>query len=421
MKVGFPRCFGRLPSRRRITLPTAFGLVFFVGSAAAQETSRVEGLLYWDRSPAVIEIKDGKIERILRREHRAGAEEHLFFISPGLIDNQVNGYDGVTFSSAELTLDGVRRATRALWRDGVTTYLPTLTTNAHETLLHAFSILARAAEDGEIGLSIPGFHLEGPYISPEDGFRGSHLLEHVRPPLWSEFRQYQQSAQGGIRQVTLAPEIEGAMEFIRRCVENGIRVGLGHHNASAALIREAADAGAVISTHLGNGCANLIHRHDNPLWPQLAEGRLSASIIADGIHLRPEQVRVFYGVKGSTRTILTSDATQFAGMPPGEYTVDGRRLLVTPEGMVTYPAQNVLAGAAVPLTAGVSNLMAFTDCSLADAVHAATRNTARLLGLDDRGEIRPGSRADLILFTLEEGRVQIQKTLVAGRTVYERQ
>jgi N-acetylglucosamine-6-phosphate deacetylase len=173
-------------SLRRTVSPVALTLVLLAGSVLAREPLRVEGLLYWDRSPAVIEIRDGKIERIQRRDNRDGLEERLLYVAPGLIDNQVNGYDGVTFSSDELTLEGVRRATRALWKDGVTTFLPTLTTNSHETLLHAFSILASAADDAEIGPSIPGFHLEGPYISPEDGYRGSHLREYVRPPDWSE-------------------------------------------------------------------------------------------------------------------------------------------------------------------------------------------------------------------------------------------
>jgi N-acetylglucosamine-6-phosphate deacetylase len=208
------------------------------------------------------------------------------------------------------------------------------------------------------------------------------------------------------------------MDFLRRCVELNIVVALGHHNASAETIRQAVDAGARIATHLGNGCANMIHRHQNPLWPQLADERLMASIIVDGFHLRPEEVQVFYKSKGPENLILTSDVTKLAGMPPGEYTYDGRTVELTPEGMVRFPEQKVLAGAASPITRGVGNIMRFTRCSLAEAVHMATRNPARFYGLEDRGEIKPGKRADLVVFTIENGEVVVKKTILAGKVVF---
>jgi N-acetylglucosamine-6-phosphate deacetylase len=335
-----------------------------------------------------------------------------------LIDNQVNGYASVDFTSDQLTVEGVRTATRAQWKHGVTTYLPTVTTSSHSTLLHSFAVLAAAAIDSEIGASIPGFHLEGPYISPVDGYRGAHPLEWVRPPNWEQFLEYQVAAQGKILQVSAAPEVDGGLDFIRNCTLNGVLAGLAHHNGSAETIRRAADEGALISTHLGNGCANLINRHVNPLWPQLAEDRLMASIIVDGFHLQPEEVRVFFKAKGQDRIIVTSDVTSFAGRPAGEYLVNGEKVVLTAEGKLTLPSQDVLYGAAVPLKAGIGNLMRFTDCTLGDAIQCMTRNPARLYGFTDRGEIKPGKRADLILFHMVEGRVEIDKTFVGGRLVY---
>ncbi|MQY64561.1 MAG: amidohydrolase family protein, partial [Calditrichaeota bacterium] len=257
-----------------------------------------------------------------------------------------------------------------------------------------------------------------PYISPEDGYRGAHHRPWVRPPDWQEFLAVYKATDQKILQVTLAPEIEGAIDFIHHCIDRGIVVGLGHHNAPAEIIKQACDAGATVSTHLGNGCANMIHRHDNPLWPQLADDRLIASIIVDGFHLRPEEVQVFYKVKGPERTVLISDVVKLAGMPPGEYSYDNRDVVLTPEGMIKFPAQNVLAGASLPISTGVGNVMRFTGCSLADAIHMASRNTARLHGLSDRGEIKVGKRADLILFTLKEGALSINKTIIAGKEVY---
>jgi N-acetylglucosamine-6-phosphate deacetylase len=213
--------------------------------------------------------------------------------------------------------------------------------------------------------------------------------------------------------------MEGAMDLIRRCRELGIVVALAHHNGSAEQIRAAVDAGAAIATHLGNGCANMINRHVNPLWPQLADDRLLASIICDGFHLRPEEVQVFHRVKGSAGIVLTSDVTRFAGMKPGVYTTDDKTVELTPDGMIKYPAQNVLAGAASPITKGVGNIMRFTQCSLRDAIDMASRNPARLYGLSDRGQLAPGKRADLIRFTLKDGTLHIKQTLVAGDVVYE--
>lgn len=389
-------------------------------SGAQENPVRVEGYLYLDHSPVSLKIQNGKILEINRlTEIPDGFPE--VYIAPGFIDNQVNGYAGVSFAlgGSDLTTEGVTKATRALWKEGVTTYLPTLTTNSREILLKNFRILAAAMENKEIRGSIPGFHLEGPFISPEDGYRGAHPAEHVRLPDWNELREYQQAAGGKILQLTLAPEGEGALALMDSCRENHILVALGHHNAPAAIITAAIDRGARIATHLGNGAANTINRHRNPFWPQLADERLMISIIADGFHLLPEQIRVFTKVKGTGGTILTSDVTGFAGLPPGEFvTSEGITIELTPEGMLRYPGQNVLYGSASPLSKGVGHVMKVTGCSLADAVQMASTNPARLYGLDDRGEIAPGKRADLVIFTLENFHVSVQHTIVAGETVY---
>ena len=207
------------------------------------------------------------------------------------------------------------------------------------------------------------------------------------------------------------------MDFIQKCVAQGIVVGIGHHNASADQIKKAADHGAAISVHLGNGCANFNHRHENPLWPQLAEDRLMASIIVDGFHLRPEEVKTFFRAKGVDRLVITSDVTKLAGMPPGEYTWNEMVVVMTPEGMIKYPAQNVLAGTSLPITRGIFNIMKFTNCSLAEAIQMATINPARLYGMNDRGEIEVGERADLVLFSFGEDDLVVHQTVVAGRVV----
>jgi N-acetylglucosamine-6-phosphate deacetylase len=393
---------------------------FWSVSMGFGEKLTIEGLLYLDRSPVSIEVEDGKISRIVRKEAISNSTGPETYVAPGLIDNQVNGYASVSFTSLELTPEGVEKATRVQWKEGVTTYFPTVTTAPHETILHSFKALAKARKRPLIAKSVPGYHLEGPYISPVDGYRGAHPLRWVRPPDWSEFLEYYRASERKILQVSMAPEVEGATDFLHKCRAQGIQIALAHHNGSADVIKAAIDGGAVISTHLGNGCANMIHRHENPLWPQLADDRLMASIIVDGFHLRPEEVQVFFRVKGPERLVATSDVTEFAGMPAGEYQVDGETVVMTPEGMLKLPSQDVLYGASLPLRTGIGNLMRFTGCSLADAIHVMTRNPARLYGLDDRGVLAPGKRADIILFTLEKGRAEIQKTYLDGELVYSR-
>lgn len=380
----------------------------------------IKGRFYLDGTPIVLEIVDGRISKIIRLDNEDVAQNDIF-VAPGLIDNQVNGYMSVGFTAPGLAVEDVRKVTRALWGAGVTTYLPTVITSSQERMLENFAVLAEATHDPEIALSIPGFHLEGPYISAKEGCRGAHDEKWIRKPDWQEFQKLNATAGNKIIQVTLAPEIEGALDFIANCSRAGIVVALGHHNGTAGEIRQAVDAGAAISTHLGNGCANMINRHQNPLWPQLADDRLMASLIVDGLHLRPEEVQVFYKTKGAERIVIISDITELAGMPAGEYTWDDRKVVVTGEGKITYPEQDVLAGASFPITRGIGNVMRFTGCSLADAIHMATRNPARLNHLRDRGEIKVGMRADLILFKLHDNRLDIQKTIVAGQVVYKKE
>ena len=379
----------------------------------------VEGIHYATGNPVRIEVIDGRIGNIIEIAGLKDEKSHLF-IAPGLIDNQINGYANVDFSGSHLSAGDVLDATKAIWRDGVTSFLPTLISNSHENLIKNFRILDEALRKDELlRESIPGFHLEGPYISPEEGYGGCHPVQHIRRPSWDEFIEYQKAAGGRIIQVTIAPELEGAMEFIRLCTRNGIVIAMGHTNASAEQIRYAVENGVRLSTHLGNGCANLIHRHNNPIWPQLANDQLTPSIIADGHHLLPEEIRVFYKVKGPDNLILTSDVIYLAGMAPGKYSFLESEVILTEEGMLLNAKLNCLAGASFPLKKGVENMMNFTGCSLTKAINMASGNVARIYDLDDIGMLAPGKRADLILFEKVGNQLQIKKTWLNGNLVYK--
>jgi len=402
---------------KRITFLLITLLIILSAFSMGKDTTIVEGLYYMDKEPISIKIVNGRIVEFKHLLEKTDVPKVL--IAPGLIDIQINGYMGVDFAGPYLTLNEIRKATKELWKEGVTTYLPTLITNEHQALKKNFAVLAQALNDPEVGVSIPGFHLEGPYISPVQGFRGAHLEKYIRKPDWEEFMEFQNAAKKRIKLITVAPEVEGAIPFIRKCVENGVVVSLGHHNGSAENIRNAIDAGASMSTHLGNGCANMINRHHNPLWPQLADDRITPGIIADGYHLTREELQTFYKVKGVGNIILVSDALGLAGLPPGEYIRGERKVLLTPN-VVKFPAENVLAGAASPISKCVVNMMQITQCSLKDAIQMASTNPAKFLGLDELGEISQGKRADLILFTIEQEEIVIQKTIVAGKIVYSK-
>ncbi len=385
---------------------------------ASEPQQVVEGIHYLDNTPVSIEINDGKITKITRKSKLTDPSLANTYIAPGFIDHQINGYLSHSFTGEHLSVEQVLTITRALWENGITTYLPTLTSHSQDRLLRNFAILKEAMKDPQIKMSVPGFHLEGPYISPVDGYRGAHESKWIRNPDWDEFSKWYKASGDKILEVTVAPELEDAIDFIRKCREKNIVVALGHHNGSSEIIKEAVDSGASVSTHLGNGCANLIHRHNNPLWPQLADDRLIASLIVDGFHLRPEEVQVFFKVKGPEKTILVSDVSSLAGMPPGEYKSYGRKVVMTPEGKISMPSQDVLAAASFLITRGIENVLSFTQCSLAEAIHMVSRNPARLLGLDDRGDLSVGKRADLVWFTLKDGKLDVKKTMVEGKGVF---
>ncbi len=375
----------------------------------------ISGVLYSDESFISITTENGRIIELKISDPPENATK--VYVAPGLVDVQINGYMGVDFSGPDLTVEGVRKATKALWRAGVTSYFPTVITGDIDLIKKNFTILAEARKDAEIGASIPGFHLEGPYISPLPGFRGAHLEKYIKAPDWAEFQELQKAAENGIILLTLAPELEGAIPFIEKCVASGVTVSLGHHNGSASDVLLAVNAGAKMATHLGNGCANEINRHHNPLWPQLSNDAITASIIADGFHLNREEVRTFYKAKGVENTILVSDALDLAGLPPGEYTRGERTLVLTPD-VVKLPKENVLAGAASPLSKCVGVVMEYTDCGLKNAIQMASANPAKLFSLDELGEIKKGKRGDLIQFTMENNRMTILKTYVNGLLVY---
>jgi N-acetylglucosamine-6-phosphate deacetylase len=301
---------------------------------------------------------------------------------PGFFDLQVNGFAGVDFNRPGCTPEELARAVEALRATGVTRFLPTLITSA---LAHFASCAAAFAEFD--GAATPGIHMEGPYISPEDGPRGAHPRGEVRQASVEDFKRRQEAAQGRIALVTLAPEVEGAMELIEYLVGENIRVAIGHTAATPGQIRDAVRAGATLSTHLGNGCANLLARHPNFIWEQLAADELTASFIVDGHHLPPATVKAMMRAKTPVRSVLVTDAIAAAGCPPGRYRLGHAEVELSADGRVAVPGAPNLAGSALAMNDAVANTARFTGLSLDEVLPMATVQPARYLGLEPAGRV----------------------------------
>jgi len=299
-------------------------------------------------------------------------------LSPGFFDPQINGALGVSFNSPTLTGDEVHAVVAKCRAHGLAGFAPTLVTGPFAALRHGFATLARL---DDLAATIPVFHLEGPYLSAEDGPRGAHPREHVRPPDADEFDRLQDAARGRIRLVTLAPELPGALAFIEHLGRSNVVVAIGHTAATPAQLRDAVSAGATVSTHLGNGCHSTMPRHDNVIFAQLADDRLTAGFIPDGDHLPASVVKCLLRVKTVPRLFVTCDASSLAGCPPGRYPAWGGEFEVTAAGKVVVPGTPYLAGSGHFTDHCFERLLNDYGVNLADALALTTANARTLLGL----------------------------------------
>ena len=339
------------------------------------------------------------------------------WIAPALVDLQVNGFAGFDLNAAAVTPADVSAMVRALWQVGTGFCCPTIVTGSFERISNSLrAILKTCQADALVAHSVLGIHLEGPYISAEDGPRGAHPLAHVRDPDWDEFQRWQDIAEGQIVIVTLAPERKGAIRFIEKLVAAGIVVALGHTGASADDIRAAIDAGARLSTHLGNGAHAHIPRHPNYIWEQLGADELWASLIVDGHHLPPTVAKSMMRAKTLDRCILVSDAVALAGMPPGIYEFAGKSVELTRDRCVRLVGTEYLAGSAIELARGIENSVRFAGISLKEAVSLATLQPMQLLDAKKRVE----AAANLILFDwdAEHCKIKLLATIVRDELVY---
>ncbi len=364
-----------------------------------------------------VEIADGTISAIRPTEKTATA-----YLSAGLVDLQVNGFRGLDLNAGAVTSSLVLSLCKELLSVGVTTWLPTLITASEASITQALEAIAASRAGHQlIAEMVPGVHVEGPSISDRDGPRGAHPLAHVRPPSIAEFDRWQKASGGLVSMVTLAPEHDGSLVYIRALTARGVIVALGHTAATPEEIHAAAQAGATLSTHLGNGAAATLPRHPNFVWAQLADDRLTASFIADGWHLPADTFKAMLRAKGLDRAILVSDMVALAGMPPGRYRQPvGGDVEVTPEGRISVAGTPYLAGASLSLSANVAMTAEMAGIPLADALLLATANPGHLVR--GRGRLEVGARADLIRFDWSEDNrtISVRETWVHGEKVFGR-
>lgn len=373
---------------------------------------RVEGLDPATGDLLRLSVSQGRIAAIDRAADRP---DDVPFLAPGLIDLQVNGYAGHDVNDEVPAPETVAAITEALAGAGVTTWVPTVVTAAEESICAAIAAVAQAREaDPLVRAAIPFVHVEGPFLSELPGPRGVHSPDAIRPIDAAEVERWRTF--GPVGYVTVSPHWPDSAREIARIRQGGTVVALGHTHADDAMIRAAVDAGAELSTHLGNGIFADLPRHPNPIWTQLAEDRLTCGFIADGHHLPADTLRAMLRAKGLHRSFLVSDAVELAGSPPGTYqTAVGGTVELDTTGRLSFAGTNLLAGAAANLADGLRFVMSRVGLSLSDALALVTATPGRVLqqcGSTRRGVLQVGQRADLVMITRHGA---IEGVLRAGR------
>lgn len=366
-----------------------------------QLTVRIPGRVYrWKAS-----IGDGRITAIERTEESSGG----LWLTRGLMDIQVNGYQGVLITDEELSMDSLEFLENELAKEGVARWCPTVTTNEPSLIRETLGKIALAIEKGALR-RVSCIHTEANWLSAEEGFRGAHIARYMNDPTVEEFEAWQNAARGQIGYVSLAPERRGALEFIGYLKSKGILVALAHHNAPYGTVVAAADCGARLSTHLFNGCAAEVPRHLNPILAQLSEDRLWASFIPDGHHIPFHVLKTGIRAKGAGRSLFTSDLVYLGGKPEGEY-VKGERTVVVRDGGVFIKGTSLLSGAWCSLARGIDRAVSAGAVSADEALTLASLNPARLFEMPGGLEVAAGTRGPFVLFRESGGGLALERII----------
>jgi len=349
----------------------------------------------------------GPVERIPCPDDAQIIDAAGLFLVPGLIDLQINGAFGYDFTADPTTIWPVAAK---LPRYGVTAFLPTIISSPLKTVAAAQQILTQAPGTVATGAVPLGLHVEGPFLNLKR--KGAHNPEHLLPPDLGAVADW--SPGRGVRLVTLAPELPGGLDLVALLAERDVVVSAGHSNATYAEALASFDAGIRYVTHLFNAMPPLHHREPGLIGTLLTDPRPTAGVIADGVHAHPAIVRMAWQTLGNTRLNLVTDAMAALGMPPGQHLLGDYD--VTVDETSARLVDGTLAGSILSMDTALRNLVAFAQCSLAEALPTVTTTPARLLGLSgERGQLAPGYPADIVLLSPE---LDVVMTVVEGRIAY---
>ena len=380
---------------------------------------KIRGISVFSGQPIEVEIKEGFIENI---NSLPGSGHNLPYISTGFFDIQVNGCKGSDYSLEDFSEKHLRNIITNLASSGTTQHIPTIISSPPERILKNLEIISKAINTSpDIKEAIPGIHIEGPFISPEEGPRGCHDPSFIRDPDFEEFKQWQEAAEGWIVMVTIAPEREGSMDFIKKVTCTGVKIAIGHTGAAPEIIKDAVKAGAQFSTHLGNGSYLILPKVNNYIWEQLAADELFTGIICDGFHLPASTVKVFARAKSLERLILTSDVALAGGLNPGIYKWGNMEVEVFKDGLLGLAGSGILAGAGHLLDWDIAHFIRFTGNDLANTIPLCTINPAKIIKMPHNyGKLEVGAPANLTLFHYQTGddSLQIVRTLCKGNVIF---
>jgi len=335
---------------------------------------------YRTGKPVEVSWADGVITGIVQMDE--GTATNLW-LAPLLIDVQVNGYAGVDFQQDNLTEADLLKAVRGLQTDGCGQILLTLITDEWSRLLARLKhIRALRNANAELQAGIVGWHIEGPFLSPEPGFKGAHNAAVMCDATVKHIDELLAVTEGDPVLLTVASERAGSIEAIRYAASKGIKISLGHTNASAESIAATTQAGAVGFTHLGNGCPRTLDRHDNIVWRVLDQQALTVGIIPDRIHVSPEPFRLFYRTLGAEKIYYTTDAMAAAGAPPGRYRIGAVEVEVGADQVVRLPGQQNFAGSALKPIEGVQRTAEMLGEAWPTVWPCFSTVPARMMGLD---------------------------------------
>lgn len=301
---------------------------------------------------------------------------------PGFIDLQVNGYKGIDFSSADLTKEQFIWACKELVKAGTVGFLPTLITSSEDVYRRNLRLIGEAMGHKQIKESVLGIHLEGPFISKQEGAVGAHNPKWVKKPDVEFLERLMEWSGGNINLLTIAAEVEGADGLCKHAEKLGITVSLGHQMAAEADLRRLAHAGAQSLTHLGNGIPHLLQRHNNPLLAGIANDDLTAMIISDGFHIPPSVIKIIIRTKGVSNVAVVSDASPIAGLSPGKYQTLGNDVILEESGLLHNPETGYLVGSSSTMIDCMNFLLSLDSLSLEELFELGFYNPLGLIGID---------------------------------------